>query len=73
MLQTQTDSVLILIDLGQGRARLGGSILAQTQGVFGEDTPDLEDPQQLERLRQVFCRLANNRWCMPITIDRMVA
>jgi phosphoribosylformylglycinamidine synthase len=53
MLQTQTDSVLILIDLGQGRARLGGSILAQTQGVFGEDTPDLEDLQQLERLRQV--------------------
>jgi phosphoribosylformylglycinamidine synthase len=52
MLQTQSDSVLILIDLGQGRARLGGSILAQTQGVFGEDTPDLEDPQQIERLRQ---------------------
>ena len=44
------DSVLILVDLGQGKHRLGGSILAQTLGQFGNDVPDLDDPQQLVAL-----------------------
>lgn len=52
VMQTESESVLILIDLGLGQARLGGSILAQTQGVFGEAVPDLDDVQQLERLRK---------------------
>ena len=38
---------LLLIDLGAGRNRLGGSILAQTRGEFGGETPDLDDPQRL--------------------------
>jgi len=44
-------TVLILIDLGRGRQRLGGSILAQTLGVFGGAPPDLDEPEMLPRLR----------------------
>jgi len=48
-LRTDVDSVLILIDLGEGRQRLGGSALAQVTQQIGNDTPDLADPQLLER------------------------
>lgn len=34
---------LLLVDLGAGRDRLGGSILAQVHGAFGNDVPDCED------------------------------
>ena len=44
------DSCLILVDLGQGKHRLAGSILAQTLNQFGNDVPDLDDPQQLVAL-----------------------
>lgn len=44
------DSCAILIDLGQGKHRLGGSILAQTLNQFGNDVPDLDDSQQLVAL-----------------------
>jgi len=37
------DTDLLLIDLGQGKHRLGGSALAQVYGVTGEETPDLDD------------------------------
>jgi len=35
---------LVLIDLGRGRNRLGGSALAQVYGQLGRDCPDLDDP-----------------------------
>jgi phosphoribosylformylglycinamidine synthase len=44
------DTTLILIDLGRGQARLGGSMLAQVLGGFGERTPDLDDPALLKQL-----------------------
>ena len=44
------DSCLILVDLGQGKHRLGGSILAQTLNQFGNEVPDLDEPQQLVAL-----------------------
>jgi phosphoribosylformylglycinamidine synthase len=44
------DSVLILVDLGRGRARMGGSILAQTLQAFGHEVPDLDDPALLTSL-----------------------
>ncbi|MGQ3050444.1 MAG: phosphoribosylformylglycinamidine synthase [Roseateles sp.] len=44
------DSALILIDLGQGKHRMAGSILAQTLNQFGRDVPDLDEPQQLVSL-----------------------
>ncbi|MGZ8151791.1 MAG: phosphoribosylformylglycinamidine synthase [Methylovulum sp.] len=42
------DSVLILIDLGAGKNRLGGSILAQTYQQLGDDCPDLDNPALLK-------------------------
>jgi phosphoribosylformylglycinamidine synthase len=41
---------LLLIDLGGRRNRLGGSILAQVHGQFGETVPDLDDPARLVAL-----------------------
>ena len=41
------DSRLFLIDLGNGRNRLGGSALAQVHGRFGREVPDLDRPEQL--------------------------
>ncbi len=43
----QGDTQLLLIDLGNGRNRLGGSILAQVYGQFGDVVPDLDQPAQL--------------------------
>jgi phosphoribosylformylglycinamidine synthase len=42
------DTVLLLIDLGNGKNRLGGSAVAQVYGVIGDQAPDLDDPQQLK-------------------------
>jgi phosphoribosylformylglycinamidine synthase len=42
------DSRLLLIDLGNGRNRLGGSALAQVFGRFGADVPDLDSAAQLK-------------------------
>ncbi|GMV76745.1 MAG: phosphoribosylformylglycinamidine synthase [Rubrivivax sp.] len=41
------DTTLILIDLGAGRRRMGGSMLAQVLGQFGDQVPDLDDPARL--------------------------
>ncbi len=41
------DTDLVLVDLGGGRSRLGGSILAEVHGWIGETTPDLDDPARL--------------------------
>ncbi|HEV6965856.1 phosphoribosylformylglycinamidine synthase [Roseateles sp.] len=51
------DSALILIDLGQGRHRMGGSILAQTLNQFGAEVPDLDDPLLLVSLVQAINEL----------------
>ena len=42
------DTELVLVDLGRGRNRLGGSVLAQVHGAMGEDCPDLDDPALLK-------------------------
>jgi phosphoribosylformylglycinamidine synthase len=48
------DTTLLLIDLGGGRMRLAGSMLAQVLGQFGcreqDGVPDLDDPQRLPSL-----------------------
>ncbi|GAA0637963.1 phosphoribosylformylglycinamidine synthase [Halomonas beimenensis] len=44
----QDESDLILIDLGGGRNRLGGSALAQVYGQVGDECPDLDDPEDLK-------------------------
>ncbi len=38
---------LLLVDLGQGKNRLGGSALAQVYGALGSVPPDLDDPAHL--------------------------
>jgi phosphoribosylformylglycinamidine synthase len=43
-------SVLVLIDLGNGAQRLGGSCLAQVFGQYGGAPPDLDDPARLVAL-----------------------
>ena len=50
-LDAQTDDTsLLLVDLGEGRNRMGGSILGQTLGQFGDSVPDLDNPQALVSL-----------------------
>jgi phosphoribosylformylglycinamidine synthase len=44
------DTTLILIDLGNGRQRMGGSMLAQVLAQFGDEVPDLDDAQRLKSL-----------------------
>ncbi len=41
---------LLLIDLGRGKNRLGGSALAQVFETVGAVPPDLDDPEDLKRL-----------------------
>lgn len=44
------DSTLVLIDLGKGRNRMGGSILAQVLNQVGDSVPDVDDAQDLKNL-----------------------
>ncbi len=41
-------SQLLFIDIAQGQARLGGSVLAQVYGQIGNDSPDVDDPEMLK-------------------------
>ncbi len=41
------ETVLVWIDIGHGRQRLGGSALAQAYGQLGNECPDVDDPAQL--------------------------
>ncbi len=43
MLDTTIESELLLIDLGKGQNRLGGSCLAQVYNQIGVDAPNLDD------------------------------
>jgi phosphoribosylformylglycinamidine synthase len=42
------DTELLLVDLGAGRNRLGGSALAQAHSQLGDEAPDLDDPARLK-------------------------
>jgi phosphoribosylformylglycinamidine synthase len=46
------DTELVLIDLGGGRNRLGGSALAQVHSQLGDAAPDVDDPAKLEAFFQ---------------------
>ncbi len=47
-LAAEPSTALVLIDLGNGRNRMGGSILAQVYGQVGDVAPDLDQPAQLK-------------------------
>ena len=44
------ETVVLLLDLAEGKQRLGGSILAQTYARMGTEAPDLENPDLLKKL-----------------------
>ncbi|MFK7831371.1 MAG: phosphoribosylformylglycinamidine synthase [Congregibacter sp.] len=46
-LSTDPDLSLVLIDLGHGKNRLGGSAVAQVYGELGSVAPDIDDPGDL--------------------------
>ncbi len=47
---TEADTTLVLIDLGRGQRRMGGSILAQSLNQTGDAVPDLDRPSDLGNL-----------------------
>jgi phosphoribosylformylglycinamidine synthase len=49
-LRDNEDTSLVLIDLGRGQNRMGGSVLGQTLGQFGDRVPDLDAAQDLVNL-----------------------
>jgi len=58
------DTLLLLIDLGAGRNRLGGSALAQVHGQLGNDAPDVDDPVRLQRFFAVVQGLSEQGWLL---------
>ncbi len=55
------DTDLILIDLGKGRQRLGGSALAQVYNQVGREAPDLDDADALKAFFAVIQALNADR------------
>ncbi len=58
--QLRTDlgpTTLLLVDLGAGANRLGGSSLAQVHGALGATPPDLDDPKLLTNLAAALAEL----------------
>ena len=47
-LRAVENSVLLLIDLGAGKNRLGGSVLAQVYNQLGDNCPDVDDAKRLK-------------------------
>ena len=43
----EADTTLVLVDLGRGKMRMGGSILGQVLNQSGNETPDLDDAKDL--------------------------
>lgn len=54
------DSELILIDLGNGRNRMGGSALAQVYKQLGNAVPDVDQPAQLKAFFAAIQQLNND-------------
>jgi phosphoribosylformylglycinamidine synthase len=51
------DTELVFVDLAPGKARLGGSILAQVFCQTGDETPDLDEPERLKRFFEALAEL----------------
>lgn len=52
-----TDNTLLLIDLGRGKNRLGGSIYSQVTQRFDSITPDVDDPRVLKEYLKLIRKL----------------
>jgi phosphoribosylformylglycinamidine synthase len=51
------ETALVLIDLGRGRSRLGGSALAQVYRELASEPPDVDDPAALRALFEAIAEL----------------
>ncbi len=60
-LRTDVESVLLLIDLGRGKNRLGGSIAAQVVSQVGESTPDVDSGDDLKKFFSVIQKLGGEK------------
>lgn len=54
-------SRLLLVDLGNGKARLGASTLAQVYNQIGDCVPDMESPEQLRAFYEAMQELVDQR------------
>jgi phosphoribosylformylglycinamidine synthase len=55
-LEPDLDTVILLIDLGLGKDRMGGSVLAQVYGKVGYYAPDVDEPLRLKRFFELIQR-----------------
>jgi phosphoribosylformylglycinamidine synthase len=55
-------TALLLVDLGRGRNRLGGSCLAQVYGALGDVPADLDDPALLQGFFAAIRECAQSGW-----------
>ncbi|MFA5264186.1 MAG: phosphoribosylformylglycinamidine synthase [Opitutaceae bacterium] len=60
-LQPVEDSVLLLVDLGRGKDRLGGSILAQVFSQAGDTSPDVDNAADLKAFFAAMQQLGKER------------
>ena len=56
----QGASRLLLLDIGNGKDRMGGSILAQVNDAFGNEAPDLDDASFLSGCFRAVQRLSRD-------------
>ncbi|MBL8515744.1 MAG: phosphoribosylformylglycinamidine synthase [Betaproteobacteria bacterium] len=59
-LSREADTELVLIDLGGGKNRLGGSALAQVYAQVGDAAPDVDDPARLKEFFVAVRKLARD-------------
>ena len=56
-LKDKSESILLLIDLGQGQNRMGGSCLSQIYNRSLGETPDIENPEVLKKFLNAITKL----------------
>ncbi len=59
--QPEQDTVLLLVDLGRGQNRLGGSLLAQVLNQTGADAPDVDRAEDLKNFWNVIQQLGREQ------------
>jgi phosphoribosylformylglycinamidine synthase len=55
------ETVLIVIDLGRGKNRMGASALTQVMQQLGDETPDVDSPEDLKAFFAAIQQLNNER------------
>ena len=60
-LNAQEETTLVLVQLGHGARRMGGSILGQVLNQFGDVVPDLDNPKDLVQLVNAINRLRSEK------------